>query len=101
VAGEDSQDAEGQRIAMTVSDILLSLKSHRRTSVLRTDVPPVMLDKAVTHYNEPASGPSTLVEAHSFTGTGTEVIQTTPRVVPTVPPACLWSNTVTVWISHP
>jgi hypothetical protein len=37
VAGEDSLEAEGQRIAMMVSDVLLSLKSHRRTSVLRTD----------------------------------------------------------------
>jgi hypothetical protein len=40
---------------------LLSLKSHRRTSVLRTE----------------------------YSGTGTEGIQTTPRVVPTVPPVIL------------
>jgi hypothetical protein len=52
-------------------------------------VPPVMLDKARPHFNELASGPSTLVEAHSFTGTGTEVMQPIPRVVPTVPPVIL------------
>ena len=57
VAGEDSQDAEGQRNAMMVSDELISPKSHRQTSVLGTDI-------------------------HS--GTGTEVIQATPIVVPTL-----------------
>jgi hypothetical protein len=56
-AMNDSQELGFQRIAM-VSDVVLILKSHMQTLVLGTE----------------------------YSGTRTEGIRTTPRVVPTVPP---------------
>jgi hypothetical protein len=60
-----------------------------RTSVLKTDVPPVMPAQENFCLTDEYTGPGTLLEAHSYTGISTKVIQSTPRVVPTVPPVLL------------
>jgi hypothetical protein len=56
-AMNDRQELGFQRFAVTVSDVVLILKSQRRTLVLGTE----------------------------YSGTGTDGIRSTPRVLPTVP----------------